>query len=39
MLFRSLTPEREAEVIAALRQAADRIVRVVGPILSSLTWA
>ena len=34
-----LTPEREAEVIAALRQAADRIVRVVGPIRNSLTWA
>lgn len=34
-----LTPEREAEVIAALRQAADRIVRIVGPIRNSLTWA
>ena len=34
-----LTPEREAEVIAALRQAADRIVRVVGPIRNSLTWS
>ena len=34
-----LTPEREAEVIAALRQAADRIIRVVGPIRNSLAWS
>ena len=33
-----LTPEREAEVIEALRQASDKIARVVGPMSQSLAW-
>lgn len=33
-----LTPERESEVIEALRQASDKIARVVGPMSQSLAW-
>ena len=33
-----LTPEREVEVIEALRQASDKIARVVGPMSQSLAW-
>lgn len=34
-----LTAERETEIVAALRQAADRIARLVGPMRNSLTWS
>jgi DNA-binding IclR family transcriptional regulator len=33
-----LTPEREAEIVAALHQMSDRISRVVAPMNSSLAW-
>ncbi len=33
-----LTPERETEIIATLRQVSDRITRVVGPMSGALTW-
>lgn len=33
-----LSPERDAEIVAALRQAGDRITRLAGPVRNSLTW-
>jgi DNA-binding IclR family transcriptional regulator len=33
-----LNPEREAEIVAALRQVSDKIARVVGPMSNSLAW-
>lgn len=33
-----LTPEREAEIIAMLRAASDKITRVVAPMQSSIAW-
>jgi DNA-binding IclR family transcriptional regulator len=34
-----LTPEREQEIVAALRQVGDKVTRVVGPMSGSYTWA
>lgn len=33
-----LNPEREAEIIEALRQVSDKIARIVGPISQSVAW-
>lgn len=33
-----LTPEREAEIVEALRQVSDKITRIVGPMSQSVAW-